>query len=237
MEGLVDIPLRDVRVFRGLRARLLTERVGADAVTTGTEIYMAPGKGSPQTASGRALLAHELGHIATQAGMPVAGAPRVAASPLEDEASALRLEHAVQRQEVAGGPPDFRAPPARPRPSRGGLSHGSPGAVGAANHPGFGESTTAATPRMVSLQAPRALNGPPPSTANGVARADRDRTPATAEPGGAEVEPPAREDEEAAEERSQRLRDEVIKAVLRMLRQTADLERERRGAFRSEIGG
>jgi hypothetical protein len=126
MEGLLDVPLREVRIFRGQTSQRLTSQLRADAVTVGNQIHVAPGRGDPSQPHGQALLGHELSHVAArQAGAaPVArdddasspDAPAsslpVNISPQEDEARAMRLEHAMIR---ADAPSPAR--PATPRPA------------------------------------------------------------------------------------------------------------------------
>ncbi|HEX2051573.1 MAG TPA: DUF4157 domain-containing protein [Actinomycetota bacterium] len=69
--------LSDVRVHTGDDAAASAERLGARAYTVASDVVFAPGEYRPGTASGRALLAHELVHVAQQTG----GAARVARAP------------------------------------------------------------------------------------------------------------------------------------------------------------
>ena len=68
-----------VRVHAGEGAAAAARSLGAAAFTVGADIGFAAGLYSPATAKGRALLAHELAHVAQQA----AGPPAVARQPVE----------------------------------------------------------------------------------------------------------------------------------------------------------
>jgi hypothetical protein len=237
MEGLVDMPLSEVRIFRGGVARRVTERLSADAVSAGPNVYFAPGEGNPATTSGRALLAHELSHVAAhsegEAGL----------SPWQEERSALRLEHAVQRQEGLGlteplhhaaAPGAAPQSPMAPQP----LAFQGPRLQGRSVRAGPAAPSSTAGLFGVASAAPGGGEGGAPS----VARAGRERTAAS-------MEPPADEEpaDEAGSSGSQAgglsqeeqagLVERAVDAVMRRLRRETELERERRGAFRSEIGG
>lgn len=57
--------LEDVRVHGGSSAGVARD-LGADAVTTGSQIVFAPGKWRPDTDGGRKLIAHEVAHVLQQ---------------------------------------------------------------------------------------------------------------------------------------------------------------------------
>ena len=142
MEGLLDVPLREVRVFRGQTSQRITSSMRADAVTVGNQIHVAPGRGDASSPQGRALLGHELSHVATRQGASEPVMPRSdattppaapAAMPLpanissaEDESRAMRLEHAILRSEAPQqtARPAARAAPAAPTPLS--LEHRAP---------------------------------------------------------------------------------------------------------------
>jgi hypothetical protein len=65
VESALGQDLGDVRIHR--RSALAPE-LGAEAFTFGNRIHLAPGAPDPSSASGRRLLAHELGHVAQQRG-------------------------------------------------------------------------------------------------------------------------------------------------------------------------
>lgn len=58
----------DVDIHRGPEAGALAETVGAEAFTTGTDVFFGEGNYRPGTSEGRSLLAHELAHVAQQTG-------------------------------------------------------------------------------------------------------------------------------------------------------------------------
>ena len=56
-----------VRIFPAGEVADAVRAAGSRAITHGSSIALAPGQWSPETANGRALLAHELAHVAQQA--------------------------------------------------------------------------------------------------------------------------------------------------------------------------
>jgi hypothetical protein len=62
-ERALDVELPEVKVHTNAAA---AARIGARAFALGTGVYFAPGAYAPTTADGRALLHHELGHVAQQ---------------------------------------------------------------------------------------------------------------------------------------------------------------------------
>ena len=58
LEPLVGRDLGDVRVHDDARAARSAESLGAQAYTAGTDIVFGPGRDAPETAGGRALIAH-----------------------------------------------------------------------------------------------------------------------------------------------------------------------------------
>jgi hypothetical protein len=92
--GALEDPLADVRVHTDSSADALARSVSARAFTTGTDIFFASGEYRPATASGDALLAHELTHVVQQRGSPTSG-PLTVTEPggtLEAEAEATARE-------------------------------------------------------------------------------------------------------------------------------------------------
>ena len=90
----LDDPLTDVRVHADEHADALARSVSARAFTTGADIFFAHGEYRPRTASGDALLAHELTHVVQQRGSPTTG-PLTVTDPggaLEAEAEATARE-------------------------------------------------------------------------------------------------------------------------------------------------
>jgi Domain of unknown function (DUF4157) len=90
-------PLADVRVHADERADALARSVSARAFTTGTDIFFAHGEFRPRTATGDALLAHELTHVVQQRGSPTTGPLAVTETggtlEAEAEATARELGH------------------------------------------------------------------------------------------------------------------------------------------------
>ncbi len=71
------------------------EAQGAHAMTVGSNVYLAPGRYQPETSLGRALLAHELTHVAQQGAVPRLPGPgsfRNALSALDEDHSSAHLD-------------------------------------------------------------------------------------------------------------------------------------------------
>lgn len=72
----------DVRLHTGDRAGRLARQLNAAAFTHGSDVYVRPDRYRPDTADGRALLAHELTHVVqARSGAADAAIHRAAASP------------------------------------------------------------------------------------------------------------------------------------------------------------
>jgi hypothetical protein len=91
-------PLTDVRVHADDGADALARSVSARAFTTGTDIFFAHGEYRPQTATGDALLAHELTHVVQQRGGATTGPLTVT-----DPGGALEAEANATARELADG--------------------------------------------------------------------------------------------------------------------------------------
>ena len=86
--------LGDVRVHTDDHADALARSVSARAFTTGADIFFARGEYRPSTATGDALLAHELTHVVQQRDSPATG-PLTVTDPggeLEVEAETIARE-------------------------------------------------------------------------------------------------------------------------------------------------
>ena len=104
MEARFGQSFADVRVHRDARARELTGASDALALTRGTDIYVADDAQLSDTRPGRALLAHELAHVAQQR----ASARDTPSAMLEAEASRasraveaghdVRIQHGSERR-------------------------------------------------------------------------------------------------------------------------------------------
>lgn len=66
MERRIGHSFGDVRIYDDHRSAETASNLGADAYTLGSDIFFDSGKFSPDTASGRRLLAHELTHTVQQ---------------------------------------------------------------------------------------------------------------------------------------------------------------------------
>jgi outer membrane protein OmpA-like peptidoglycan-associated protein len=81
LEPLVGRDLGDVRVHDDAIAARSAEAVGAQAYTADTDIVFGAGRYAPETAEGRGLIAHEVGHVVGgQSGVlraPLVPAPKV----------------------------------------------------------------------------------------------------------------------------------------------------------------
>lgn len=70
MESRFGASFSDVQIHTGGAAEQLSEALNANAFTTGNDIYFNTGKYSPETRSGKQLLAHELTHTIQQGVAP-----------------------------------------------------------------------------------------------------------------------------------------------------------------------
>lgn len=98
METVTGADLSDVRIHTGERARKMAEALGARAFAVGTsDIFFAQGEFAPQTPRGKALLAHEVAHVA-EGRTALARRPRKA-SPEDLELRARKVEEMVLARE------------------------------------------------------------------------------------------------------------------------------------------
>jgi hypothetical protein len=111
MEGCFGVDLSAVRIHTDGAAAALNRAVRAEAFTTGTDVFFAPGRYDPSSSAGRGLLAHELTHVVQQssgAGGP-SGTVSDPGDPAELEAAAVGEQ--VARQ-AAPMPDEEEDPPA-----------------------------------------------------------------------------------------------------------------------------
>lgn len=73
LEAAMGADFAGVRVHSDARADALSRAIQARAFATGRDLFFARGEYAPASESGRALLAHELAHVAQQATQPQAG--------------------------------------------------------------------------------------------------------------------------------------------------------------------
>jgi uncharacterized protein DUF4157 len=125
MEGHLGVDLSPVRVHTGQRADTLNRAVNAQAFTTGTDVFFSAGRYDPASPSGRELIAHELTHVAQQAGGTVDTGARVSHPADAAEVEARDVAHRVTRS-AAGPEPVRGAGPGRVarRPATGLVARG-----------------------------------------------------------------------------------------------------------------
>lgn len=111
MGGALGHDLSDVRVHTDSTAHQLNEAVSAKAFTTGSDVFFKQGTYDPASSSGRALLAHELTHVAQQR----TGTSGLNAGEVSDPSDAAEQHADAVGQAVAGhaaAPPAGAAAPA-----------------------------------------------------------------------------------------------------------------------------
>jgi len=98
-----------VRIHADAAAASSAEGLRAKAFTTGSHIYFASGRYSPQTVAGRALLTHELTHVVQQSRAVPTSRPQILPTSDSSEhdadlgrVSAYLPHHVIQRQGDAG---------------------------------------------------------------------------------------------------------------------------------------
>lgn len=68
MSGAMGADFSGVRVHADAQASSLNQSLGAEAFTTGSDMFFAQGRYSPGSTAGRRLIAHELTHVVQQGG-------------------------------------------------------------------------------------------------------------------------------------------------------------------------
>ncbi len=116
LRPLVGTGLDGVRVHRGPQADALARASGAAAVTVGEEIFFRTGRFRPETPDGRALLAHELTHVA-QGRRGQSSWLRASAAGVAEEERAAEVNAAAARSHPVGPVPASRRPSAAPAPA------------------------------------------------------------------------------------------------------------------------
>jgi hypothetical protein len=97
--------LGEVRVHNDSEANNLSTRLGAEAFTTGKDIYFREGAYQPDTSDGKGLIAHELTHVIQQSEVP--GLQRDALEGEEEEEE--EIEQQAEQQAVEGAAPSATA--------------------------------------------------------------------------------------------------------------------------------
>ncbi len=98
MESAFGVNFSGVRVHTDLTADRLSQALNARAFTTGTDVFFRQGEYSPESVSGRQLLAHELTHVVQQTG-GIPGRTTVQRKPTVP-ATSLGAVPAVERREM-----------------------------------------------------------------------------------------------------------------------------------------
>jgi Domain of unknown function (DUF4157) len=75
MESRLDADFSDVRVHTDAKASESARSVQAHAYTVGSDVVFQSGQYTPESDSGKRMLAHELTHVVQQRSGPVAGTP------------------------------------------------------------------------------------------------------------------------------------------------------------------
>ncbi len=94
----LEADLSAVRVHTDSTAATLNRAVQAEAFTTGTDVFFAPGRFDPSSPTGRGLLAHELTHVVQQSARAAGPGGTVSHpdDPAELEAAAIGAQVARQ---------------------------------------------------------------------------------------------------------------------------------------------
>lgn len=108
LEPIVGTDLSDVRLHTGERAAKMAEAMGAKAFAAGQkDVFFARDQFAPQTAEGKALLAHELTHVA-EGHIGLKRAPdKAQREELEARADAAEAR-VLAREQAAKAKPDKR---------------------------------------------------------------------------------------------------------------------------------
>ncbi|MDB4969419.1 MAG: hypothetical protein JWN44_5108, partial [Myxococcales bacterium] len=104
LESRLGASFDEVRVHDDSGAADDARKLGARAFTQGRDVYFGQGKYDPQSAEGKRLIAHELTHVAQQAGAAETSAPTVSAPGSAVEREADRVSHAFADGDRAGTP-------------------------------------------------------------------------------------------------------------------------------------
>jgi hypothetical protein len=110
MEARFGHDFGNVRIHDDAAAARSAEAVGTAAYTVGRDIVFAEGRYAPQTAPGRALLAHELAHVAQQRSASVVQVDHLEAGGTADTAE-RDAEHAALESFYPPLDPETRATP------------------------------------------------------------------------------------------------------------------------------
>src|SRR5260370_2840472 len=102
MESRFEEDFSDVRVHPDEESSKSAVMLGANAYTSGRDIYFASGKYAPKSPEGERLLAHELTHVVQQNGTP---ASRASNNELSDPSDLAEREAQAAADRVERGEP------------------------------------------------------------------------------------------------------------------------------------
>ncbi|MEU7906464.1 DUF4157 domain-containing protein [Actinoplanes sp. NPDC049118] len=119
MQRHLGADLGGVRVHTGEAAATLARSLGAEAFTTGQDMFFGAGRYAPGSAAGRELIAHEAVHVAQQSPGRIGFSRRVSDPSDAAEVEARALAPAVARSvESADTAPETAGPAATPAAGR-----------------------------------------------------------------------------------------------------------------------
>jgi hypothetical protein len=109
----------DVRVHTDANADTLSRRLGAEAFTTGKDVFFKGGAYEPESEKGQKLIAHELAHVVQQSGAEpvIQYSPGAAEEEEELEEAAEEIEAEMEAAALAPPAPAPAAPAAPPAPA------------------------------------------------------------------------------------------------------------------------
>ena len=97
LESALGDDFSDVRIHTDGGADRLAQAVGAEAFTTGTDIFFRSGRYDPDSGQGRKLIAHEVTHVVQQRGAAPASELRIT-----DPGDAAEVEASAVAEAIAG---------------------------------------------------------------------------------------------------------------------------------------
>lgn len=206
LEPQLQLDLSEVRVHRGEDSARLAVELDARAFTAGGEVHVPASHGSLESGPGRALLAHELVHVAQQRRI----GPNL---PAEDSPLGRELETQARLVEQSWSSSISHRAATAPRRARAAATRSQPAAA---------EPT-----QRAAGTAPAA---PPPPSPSGPAApaAEPGRSAAATSPPPPSAAPPAAPQETASSD-VQQLADRVYERVRTLLRTELLVDRERSG--------
>lgn len=110
MESSFRSDFSDVRVHTGSEAARSTEAVGAEAYTSGRDVFFSPGAYDPGSQKGQELLAHELTHVVQQRGGAAGAVQQKSAVSQPGDAAEVEADQ-VAANVMAGQPVAVSAAP------------------------------------------------------------------------------------------------------------------------------